>query len=271
MITENKHMPRRLRKPSPLAWVLGLGFLAFFVQGLIAADITVDRLIRGASNIVRFLGQALPPDFSRTGSIGWSMLETLNIAVVGVTVGCILSVPLALLAARNTSPSRLVHVSARFIISVSRTIPDLIWALIFVVTVGLGPLAGILAIIMDTIGFAARFFSERFEEVSDGPSNALTATGAGRLSVIFGAIIPESFASMTAVSLFSVEKAIRSAVTLGLVGAGGIGVELSTAMRLFRYDEAAAIILIILVAVIGFEQISSAIRRRIIGDQNAVG
>jgi phosphonate transport system permease protein len=91
---------------------------------------------------------------------------------------------------------------ARFVISVARTIPDLIWALIFVVTVGLGPLAGILAIIMDTIGFAARFYSERFEEVQKGPSEALTSTGAGRLSVIFGAILPESFASMTATSLF---------------------------------------------------------------------
>ncbi|MCA1777000.1 MAG: ABC transporter permease subunit [Loktanella sp.] len=140
----------------------------------------------------------------------------------------------------------------------------MIWALIFVVTVGLGPLAGILAIIMDTIGFAARFYSERFEEVQKGPSEALTATGGGRLSVIFGAILPESFASMTATSLFSVEKAIRSAVTLGLVGAGGIGVELSTAMRLFRYDQAAAIILVILVVVVAFEQLSTSIRKRII-------
>ncbi len=92
----------------------------------------------------------------------------------------------------------------------------------------------------------------------------MTATGAGRLSVITGAILPESMASMTATSLFSVERAIRSAVTLGLVGAGGIGVELSTAMRLFRYDDAAAIILVVLVAVIGFEQLSPSIRKRVI-------
>ncbi|MDR9481132.1 MAG: phosphonate ABC transporter, permease protein PhnE [Spiribacter sp.] len=267
---QHPHMPPRLNKPSPLIWIAGLGFLAFFLQGLVAAEMTIERLVRGAGNIVRFVGQAIPPDFSRGSNIGWAMLETLNIAVVGVTFGCLLSIPLALLAARNTSPNRLVHAIARFIIAVARTIPDLIWALIFVVTVGLGPLAGILAIIMDTLGFAARFYSERFEEVADGSSKALTATGAGRISVIFGAIIPESFASMTATSLFSVEKAIRSAVTLGLVGAGGIGVELSTAMRLFRYDDAAAVILIILVAVIGFEQLSSAIRRRIIGSQGSV-
>ncbi|WP_445810543.1 phosphonate ABC transporter, permease protein PhnE [Yoonia sp.] len=263
-MSDHSQLPPRFRAPSALTWVVVVGFAAFFIQGVIASDISFDRLMRGANNLVRFVGQAVPPDFTRMPNIADAMLETMNIAIVGVTFGCLFSIPLAILAARNTAPTMLVRTIARFVISVARTIPDLIWALIFVVTVGLGPLAGILAIIMDTIGFAARFYSERFEEVQKGPAEALTATGAGRLSVIFGAILPESFASITATSLFSVEKAIRSAVTLGLVGAGGIGVELSTAMRLFRYDQAAAIILVILVVVIGFEQLSSMIRKRII-------
>ena len=263
-MSDHSQLPHRFRAPSALTWVVVVGFAAFFIQGVIASDISFDRLMRGANNLVRFVGQAVPPDFTRMPNIADAMLETMNIAIVGVTFGCLFSIPLAILAARNTAPTMLVRTIARFVISVARTIPDLIWALIFVVTVGLGPLAGILAIIMDTIGFAARFYSERFEEVQKGPAEALTATGAGRLSVIFGAILPESFASITATSLFSVEKAIRSAVTLGLVGAGGIGVELSTAMRLFRYDQAAAIILVILVVVIGFEQLSSMIRKRII-------
>lgn len=263
-MSDHSQLPPRFRAPSALTWVVVVGFAAFFIQGIITSDISFDRLMRGANNLVRFVGQAVPPDFTRMPNIADAMLETMNIAIVGVTFGCLFSIPLAILAARNTAPTMLVRTIARFVISVARTIPDLIWALIFVVTVGLGPLAGILAIIMDTIGFAARFYSERFEEVQKGPAEALTATGAGRLSVIFGAILPESFASITATSLFSVEKAIRSAVTLGLVGAGGIGVELSTAMRLFRYDQAAAIILVILVVVIGFEQLSSMIRKRII-------
>lgn len=263
-MSDHSQLPPRFRAPSALTWVVVVGFAAFFIQGVIASDISFDRLMRGANNLVRFVGQAVPPDFTRMPNIADAMLETMNIAIVGVTFGCLFSIPLAILAARNTAPTMLVRTIARFVISVARTIPELIWALIFVVTVGLGPLAGILAIIMDTIGFAARFYSERFEEVQKGPAEALTATGAGRLSVIFGAILPESFASITATSLFSVEKAIRSAVTLGLVGAGGIGVELSTAMRLFRYDQAAAIILVILVVVIGFEQLSSMIRKRII-------
>ena len=117
--------------------------------------------MRGANNLVRFVGQAVPPDFTRMPNIADAMLETMNIAIVGITFGCLFSIPLAILAARNTAPTMLVRTIARFVISVARTIPDLIWALIFVVTVGLGPLAGILAIIMDTIGFAARFYSER--------------------------------------------------------------------------------------------------------------
>lgn len=257
-------VPPRFGQPSWFAVFMVLLFGFLFVQGLLTAEVTVERLLRGAGNLVVFVQQALPPDWSDYDVIIDAMIETLYMAVVGVTFGIVLSIPFALLASRNTTPHPFVRVLTRFLIATMRTIPDLIWALIFVVAVGLGPLAGILAIILDTIGFAARFFSERIEEVRPGPSQALTASGAGRMSVIFGAIMPETLASMSATSLYSVEKAIRSAVTLGLVGAGGIGVELSTAMRLFQYEKALAIILVVLVVVIGFEQISSAIRKRVI-------
>ncbi|MFN2360700.1 MAG: phosphonate ABC transporter, permease protein PhnE [Marinobacter sp.] len=258
------YMPPRLTSPSWFAGFILLVFAFLFIQGFSSAEISLERLIKGANNLTVFLGQAIPPDWSDMDVIAEAMLETLYMAIVGVTIGVILSVPFALLASRNTTPHPLVRTITRFLIATMRTIPDLIWALIFVVAVGLGPLAGILAIILDTIGFAARFFSERVEEVRPGPANALTASGAGRVSVIAGAILPETLASMSATSLYSVEKAIRSAVTLGLVGAGGIGVELSTAMRLFQYDKAFSIILVVLVVVIGFEQLSSMIRKRVI-------
>lgn len=261
---ESNAMPRRFPTPSPFAWVIAVVFLALFVQGAMTTEITLERLLKGSVNLIHFLGRAFPPAGDDLDVIAWSLFETLNIAIVGVVVGVVMSLPFALLAARNTSPAAWVRVLTRLMIATMRTIPDLIWALIFVVAVGLGPMAGVLAIVMDTIGFAARFFSERIEEVHPGPSEALSATGAGRLSVIFGAILPETLASMTATSLFSVEKALRSAVTLGLVGAGGIGVELAAAMRLFNYDEALTIILAILVMVIGFEQLSSMIRKRVI-------
>ncbi|MDR9433533.1 MAG: phosphonate ABC transporter, permease protein PhnE [Spiribacter sp.] len=262
--TTSPSAPPRFKRPSIFTWVVLLIFIGLLAQGISVMEITFERLARGAVNLVHFIGRAIPPDFDDLDLIGRSMLETLYIALVGVTVGVILSVPFSLLAARNTAPHPLIRAIARFAIATMRTIPDLIWALIFVVAVGLGPLAGVLAIIMDTIGFAARFFSERIEETHPGPAEALSSTGAGRLSVIGGAIMPETLASMTATSLYSVEKALRSAVTLGLVGAGGIGVELAAAMRLFNYDDALAIILVILVCVLSFEQLSSMIRKRVI-------
>ena len=127
-----------------------------------ATNVTLERWLRGVVNLSHFFGRAFPPDLSNLDVLAWSMFETLNIAIVGVTIGVILSLPFALLSARNTTASW-VRTLTRFIVSTMRTIPDLIWALIFVVAVGLGPMAGVLAIIMDTIGFAARFFSERIE------------------------------------------------------------------------------------------------------------
>lgn len=256
--------PPRLERPSAIAFILLVGLAAFFLTGLQGANISPERLIRGVSNLGTFFGEAMPPNFSRWDVIATAMLETFQMAIVGVVFGVILSLPMALLCARNTSPHPVVRVISLNIVATLRTVPDLVWALIFVVAVGLGPLAGILAIIMDTIGFCARFFSERIEEVDPGPGQALAATGASRSGVICGAILPECTPSFVATSLFSVEKAVRSAVVLGLVGAGGIGVELSASMNLFRYDQALTVILAILVVVIGVEQISAWIRKRVI-------
>ncbi|MBK5942426.1 MAG: phosphonate ABC transporter, permease protein PhnE [Halorhodospira halophila] len=256
--------PERFQRPSVFTWVVLVGFLAFLIQGLSTIDTTFERLLQGMGNLGDFFARAVPPDFSRFDSIAGAMLETLNMAVVGVTAGVILSVPMALLCSRNTTPHWSIAWISRGVVATLRTVPELVWALIFVAAVGLGPLAGILAIVMDTIGFAARFFSERIEEIPKGPSEALASTGASRTGTIIGAILPEASASMTATSLYSIEKGIRSAIVLGLVGAGGIGVELSTAMSMFNYDAALAIIIVILLVVIGVEQVSSAIRQRLL-------
>ncbi|MFN3615136.1 MAG: phosphonate ABC transporter, permease protein PhnE [Rubrimonas sp.] len=261
--TATRSAPPRFERPSAFAFAVLVLFGAFFLQGFLAADMSLERLARGASNLGRFFSMAWPPATARLDVIARAMLETLNMAVVGVAFGVILSLPMALLCAANTTPHAAVRVVAVTVVSTLRTIPDLIWALIFVVAVGLGPLAGILAIVMDTIGFCARFFAERIEETNPRPGMALSAAGASRGAVVASAILPECFPSFVATSLFSVEKAVRSAVVLGLVGAGGIGVELTSAMNLFRYREAMTIILVVLLVVIVVEQLAGAIRRRI--------
>jgi len=257
-------IPPRWKSPSLASWLLGLVFLAFFLSGLQSAGITWDRLGRGVANIGLFLSRAIPPDTSRTVPLLERIKETFDMVFVGVTFGVLFSLPFALLASSRTNKNPVIRVFIRGCVSTMRTIPDLIWAMIFLIAVGLGPLAGILTIMVDTIGFCARFFSERIDEVDNGPPQALQSTGASKTAVIFGAILPIGFPSMVGTSLYAIEKAIRSAVVLGLVGAGGIGVELSTSMRLRRFDEAFMIILLILVVVLAVEQISTRIRRKYI-------
>ncbi|ERP30883.1 phosphonate ABC transporter, permease protein PhnE [Chitinivibrio alkaliphilus] len=258
------YLPPRWKWPSLFSCIVGSIFLVFFVTGFLSANITISRLSSGVGNLITFLSRAIPPDVTRVTALSGSILQTFQMVIVGTFSGIVCSLPIALIASKKTSPFTALRYSVRAIVSTMRTVPDLIWALIFVISVGLGPLAGILAIMVDTIGFCGRFFAERIDEVDQGPIHALESTGAGRCGVIAGAVLPLSFPSMVATSLYSVEKGIRSAVVLGLVGAGGIGVELSTAMSLRRFDEAMMIILLILVVVLVVEQVSNKIRTKVL-------
>lgn len=257
-------LPARFAPVPWWTWLVWLLVLAFVWQGLMASQVTPTRLVQGANNLGEFLAQAFPPDFSRLRTLSAAMYETLQMALIGVMAGAVLSVPVALLAAANTTPHAAVRTVVRLVVATCRTIPDLVWAMVFLVAVGFGPLAGILAITVDTIGFCARFFSERIEEVKPGPAEALASAGAGRMGVLAGAVLPEVFPSFVATTLYAVEKSVRAAVVLGLVGAGGIGMELRAAMNLFQYQQALAVILIILVVVISCEQLSIQLRRRLL-------
>jgi phosphonate transport system permease protein len=168
------------------------------------------------------------------------------------------------MAARSQTPHPVLYHAARALISLFRTVPDLIWALFFVVAVGLGPFAGTLALMVDTMGFCGRFFAEAMEEADKGPQEALTALGATRTGRICSAVVPAAMPSFVNTALFSLEKATRGSVVLGLVGAGGIGIELKVAMDLFDYDRAATMILCIFALVVAVEQASALLRRRII-------
>ena len=210
------------------------------------------------------LGRMFPPDLERLPQILWSLLVTFQMALAGAVLGLLLAFPLAVLAADGISPHPLVRHAARTLIALFRTVPDLVWALLFVIAVGLGPPAGVLAIMVDKIGFAGRFFAEAMEETDKSPREALAALGATRTGVIFSAIVPMAMPSFIATSLFSLEKAVRGSVILGLVGAGGIGVELKVAFDLFAYSTAATIIICIFILVLIVEQASSWVRRKLI-------
>ncbi|RWA17621.1 phosphonate ABC transporter permease [Mycolicibacterium elephantis DSM 44368] len=229
------------------------------------ATVRPDSLASGVFRLGEFLEDAVPPDASRLGPILKALLVTVEMALLGTLIGAVLSLPLAVLAARNTTPHWSLYAVSRAVITISRTIPDLVWGLIFVIAVGLGPEAGVLAITVDVMGFCGRFFAESIEDIDPARIEGLRALGAPRTGVLVGGVIPACMPSFVTTSMFALESSARSSVVLGLVGAGGIGIELATSMTLLRYDEAATIILAILVVVVVFERVSAAIRRRVLG------
>nr|WTB30936.1 phosphonate ABC transporter, permease protein PhnE [Streptomyces sp. NBC_00830] len=257
--------PPRLRRPSFLTLLLAVLVAALLIDGYRSgAKIDPARLVVGLGRLGEFLAEAFPPDLTRWAAVLQALLVTFEMAVLGTLLGVVLSLPLGVLAARNTSPHPLGYGLARGLISLCRTIPDIIWGLLFVITVGLGPEAGVLAITVDVVGFCGRFFAEAIEEVNGETLDALHATGASRAGVLLGAVLPACAPSFVAATLFALESATRSSVVLGVVGAGGIGIELTVAMQLLRYDQALTAILAIFVVVIGVERLSSLLRRRII-------
>jgi phosphonate transport system permease protein len=259
--------PRRFRHRS-VAEYLGLVIVAALVLSSIAATAPqMDALGRGLTRLVSpdgMLAQMFPPDLSRVDRIALKLLETLQMAVAGAALGLGLAVPLAVLATDRLSPHPVLRIAARGLIALFRTIPDLVWAIFFIIMVGLGPAAGVLAIMVDKIGFAGRFFAEAMEEADPGPQDALRAIGANRFGILFSAVFPACLPSFTATSLFALEKAVRGSAALGLVGAGGIGVDLKVAFDLFNYDEALTIVLMLFALVMIVEQGSGWIRSKLI-------
>jgi len=267
---ERSAPPARVRRPGKAGMVLSL-IAALLVVHAVSAGAVVSpaTLFTGLGRTSEFVRSAFPPDLDRAAPIGWAMLETFEIALIGTALGVFLSVPLAVFAARNTSPHLLVYGATRGLIAFLRSVPDLVWGLVFVVTVGLGPEAGVLAIAVDTAGFCGRFFADRFEDVDNDLIESLTTTGASRAAVLVSAVVPSLAPAFVGISMFALEMGTRSSVVLGVVGAGGIGVELTTSMQLLRYDEALTIIFFIFVVVMAVERLSAAVRHKL-GVQDAV-
>ena len=255
-------LPSRVSRVSPLTFVLSLAVIAFVIASFTTSGIAPDKLSRGIPALGRLVGQMFPPSVERLEPVLWSLLQTFQMAVAGTILGLIFSLPLAILAAPSLSPHPAVVWVVRSVVALFRTVPDLVWAIVFVIAVGLGPAAGVLALMVDTIGFAARFFAEAMEETEKGPREALTAMGARRSGIIFASVIPQALPSMINTSLFSLEKATRGSVVLGLVGAGGIGRHLNDRLRLFQYRQASAIIVIILIAIIAIDLSSNWLRKK---------
>lgn len=258
-------VPPRLSGISPVSFVLWVALGAVIIVSMNDVAPSIDRLIDGLPRMGSLVDRMFPPntDPAFLQRVAVRIIETFQIALVGAAIGIIISLPVAWLAARGVSPLGPFAYAFKALISLFRTIPDLIWALLFVVAVGLGAVAGTMTIIVDTIGFCGRFFAEAMEDAEKEPQEALSAIGANPFSILTGAILPDAAPSMINASLFALEKAVRSSVVLGLVGAGGIGQELKVAFDLFQYQNAATIIIVIFVIVLIMEWITDRLRARL--------
>lgn len=227
-------------------------------------DFSLEELTAIPANSGRLIGDMFPPDVSVVPKMVPAIIETLQMSLVGTIFGVLFSVPLGFMAARNMSPHPLLYYGSRGIIGIARSVPDLVWAIYFVIIVGLGPLAGALTLFVDTIGFAGRFYAEAMEEVNPEPAEALRAIGATHSGLFFSATLPAALPSFINTSLYSLERAVQSSVVLGLVGAGGIGMMLEEPMTWHDYDQACTVVIVIFLMLLFVERISSTRRKRII-------
>jgi phosphonate transport system permease protein len=256
--------------PAPGRWGgNALSFLGIFVfmvalgQATLVVQARPQDLVTGIHGMADIIRRASPPDISKLPDLLWPALETVDIGLFGTVAGVLLALPLAILAARNTSPGRPLYVIARAVIAFCRAVPDLVWALLFVTAVGLGPFPGALAISVHSIGMLGRLFAEVIEDMDMGPVEALTTTGAGRLQVFSHAVVPTVLPSLLGIALYRLDENIRSSLILGFVGAGGLGFELLTAMNLFQYKTVSMTLLVTFALVMAAERMSAELRRRV--------
>ena len=205
----------------------------------------------------------LPPDFSNLNNLIKAMFETIEIAFLGTFIAIILSIPVGLFSARNLAPNYLVFLISRIITIFFRAIPEFIIAMILVIAVGFGAIPGVLALGLHTMGFLAKFYAEDIEHVNKGPIEALKSSGASRRQIISFAIIPQIIPSFVANNLYILDRNIRMATMLGIVGAGGIGYELQSSFRMFEYERVSAIVIIIFITIFLIDHLSSFIRSKI--------
>ncbi|MEM0990239.1 MAG: phosphonate ABC transporter, permease protein PhnE [Pseudomonadota bacterium] len=261
-------IPGRTRQEKIFDVLLWGGFIVLLVWSFAPADMhRMGQVLSGGGNMAMLLEDFLEPNFRYWRSYLDLMLETVQMAVWGSFLSVILAVPFGLLSSANLVPGWILF-PVRRLMDAARAINELVFALIFVAAVGLGPLAGVLALAIHTTGTLAKLFSEAVEAIDPRPVEGIRATGASRLQEIVYGVVPQVLPLWISFSLYRFEANVRSATVLGIVGAGGIGMSLSEALRGFDYASGAAILLIILVTVSIFDIFGSLLRKVVIDGED---
>lgn len=244
-----------------LRWGLYLGLLVYLIAALSTLDINWQRVLVGLGNSWRVLEGFFTPDFTtRSRDIWQGMEESLTMTVTSTVVGCLISIPIGLGAARNIAPLP-VYAVCRAVIAVSRAFQEIIIAILFVAMFGFGPFAGFLTLSFATIGFMAKLLAEDIEDIEEAQAEAIRATGASWWQVINYGIQPQVMPRLIGLSLYRLDINFRESAVIGIVGAGGIGATLNTAMQRYDYDTAGAILIMIIAVVLVAEYASSHLRK----------
>lgn len=262
-----KRLPRAPRKWQ--TWVLLAVFIAY-VGGTVWSwryiDMTLSTLFGGFPELWNLVTYMFPPRFDKIGEVLDATLETIWMALIGTTASVLLSIPLAFLAARNTTPNPVTFAASRAIITLSRAVPTLVLAAVLTLPLGIGPLAGILALAIHSIGMVGKLFTEAIENTESMSREAVTSTGAGKWQTVLTTIVPQITPSSIGTSLYRLDINLRESAVLGFVGAGGVGFVIQTTLRSLDYQRAIAAVSVIFAVITLIEMVSTRLRTSIIGD-----
>lgn len=251
-------LPKRKFKFLNLLWLI------LIIAGIfVSIDVTnthISVLFANFSQFSDIFVQMCHPDWSYFSTVIPLLLETIKMAVLGTVIGSAVAFIYSLLIARNIVKNKFVTGILRFIMNIIRTIPDLLLGAIFVAIVGIGPVAGILALSVFTFGVVVKLFYEAIETIDPGPIDALTAVGANKLQIIWFAVLPQIMTYFISYCLYAFEINVRASTVLGYIGAGGIGLYLQQTLQVFDYAKTGTIIIVIIVVVVLIDYVSSKSR-----------
>jgi phosphonate transport system permease protein len=256
------------------AILIGLFLLATLVVGFATLDVSWARIFPGVTELGRIVTLMFPPEYGTNLRLmlwGHAVLETLAIAWLGTLLAAIIALPIGFLAARNIVPSWIFRFTLRRALDGIRGVDTLIWALIWINVVGLGPFAGVLAIMISDVGAFGKLFSEAIETVDAKAGEGVVSAGGGEVHRVRFGIVPDVLPVLLSQVLYYFESNTRSATIIGIVGAGGIGLHLAEAIRTLEWQQVSFIVLMILITVAAIDLVSARVRFAIIGGQSSGG
>lgn len=255
---------RGASKLSPLKLLVIAVLAAVYYAALQGTEFNIQQLVTGLPAVTQLLGQMFPPDWSYLKELGGRVIETLQIGIISTVLASLLSLPLAFLAAKNVSPHPVIYLPIRLFLTVCRGVSEIIWALLFVVAVGLGPFAGVIALIIYSVGVIGKLLAEAVEAVDPGPLEAMSAAGASRWRVFLYGAWPQVMPLYLSYCLYYWDHNTRQAVVLGFVGAGGVGYALFFNLSTYYFEKAMMAMIVLIVMIVILDRFCLYLRKKVL-------